>query len=56
MMFQNTAMRPNLLDLPIHREHRDAVMTAFLTLATQAGLVTEFALPEELEVAPRYTP
>jgi 1-carboxybiuret hydrolase subunit AtzG-like len=45
-----------LLGLPIAPEHREAVEAAFLVLRAQAELVTNFALPEETEAAPRYTP
>jgi hypothetical protein len=46
----------DLLGLPIQAEHRAAVEAAFLVLLAQGRLVTEFALPDETEAAPRYKP
>ncbi len=45
-----------LLDLPIREEDRAAVLAAFTVLMAQARLVTKFALPEDTEAAPRFTP
>ena len=45
-----------LLGLPIRDAHREAVEAAFAVLLAQARLVTEFALPETTEAAPRYRP
>ncbi|OYV41734.1 MAG: hypothetical protein B7Z80_00700 [Rhodospirillales bacterium 20-64-7] len=45
-----------LLGLPIQDRHRDAVEAAFAVLLAQGRLVTEFALPEHIEAAPRYQP
>jgi hypothetical protein len=43
-----------LLELPIRREHYEEVLAAFEVLCEQGRLVTEFALPAELEAAPRF--
>lgn len=45
-----------LLGLPIQPEHRDDILAAFAVLTAQAGLVTNFTLPEHIEAAPRFTP
>jgi len=45
-----------LLGLPIREEDRAAVLAAFAVLMAQARLVTEFALPEDTEAAPRFAP
>ncbi len=45
-----------LLNLPIRPEHYAEVLAAFRVLRAQAEVVTEFALPEHTEAAPRYTP
>jgi hypothetical protein len=45
-----------VLGLPIRAEHRREVFAAFAVLAEQARLVAEFALPEEIEAAPRFLP
>lgn len=37
-------------------EHREEVFAAFRVLMEQAKLVTEFALPDETEAAPRFSP
>ena len=44
------------LGLPIRPEHRDEVLVAFRVLAEHGELVKEFALPEHVEAAPRFTP
>jgi hypothetical protein len=45
-----------LLDLPIRPGHREEVLAAFRILTAQAKLITEFALPEGTEAAPRFIP
>jgi hypothetical protein len=45
-----------MLGLPIRPEDSEQVYEAFRILREQAKLVTEFALPENLEQAPRFTP
>jgi Protein of unknown function (DUF4089) len=45
-----------LLGLPIQKEHRAAALAAFTVLLAQGRLVTEFALPEDTDPAPRYLP
>jgi hypothetical protein len=45
-----------LLGLPIRAEHEEEVRAAFAVLCAQARLVTEFALPDDIEPAPRFTP
>ena len=45
-----------LLELPVRPEHRDEALAAFRVLTAQARLVTEFALAEAIEAAPRFTP
>jgi hypothetical protein len=45
-----------LLGLPIQAEHRAAVEAAFAVLLAQGRVVTEFALPEEIDAAPRFRP
>jgi hypothetical protein len=45
-----------LLELPIRPEHRDEVEAAFAVLVAQGRLVTEFTLPDDVEVAPRFEP
>jgi len=44
------------LGLPIRPEHRAEVEAAAAVLAAQGRLVTDFALPEDIEAAPRFTP
>jgi hypothetical protein len=43
-----------LLGLPIRPEHHDEVVAAFRVLTAQAKLITDFALPDETEPAPRF--
>ncbi len=45
-----------LLGLPIRPEHLAEVQAAFAVLRQQGRLITEFALPEEIEAAPRFIP
>jgi hypothetical protein len=45
-----------LLGLPIQQQHRAAALAAFMVLLAQGRLVTEFALPEDIDPAPRYLP
>ena len=45
-----------LLDLPLAPEHQDGVIENFIRIAAIAQLVTEFALPEDIEVAPVFKP
>jgi len=45
-----------LLGLPIQPAHREAVEAAFAVLLAQGRLVTEFALPEDIDAAPRFRP
>jgi len=45
-----------LLGLPIRPEHEQEVREAFAVISAQARLVTEFALPDDVEAAPRFTP
>jgi hypothetical protein len=45
-----------LLGLPIRPEHRGEVEAAFAVLTAQAALLGAFALPVEIEAAPRFTP
>lgn len=45
-----------LLDLPLAPEHRDGVVENFATIAAIATLVTEFPLPEDIELAPVFEP
>jgi hypothetical protein len=45
-----------LLGLPIQPEHRDEVLAAFRVLVEHGKLVGAFALPEEVEAAPRFNP
>jgi hypothetical protein len=45
-----------LLGLPIRHEHIDEVRSAFAVISAQARLVTEFALPDGIESAPRFQP
>jgi hypothetical protein len=45
-----------LLGLPILPEHEQEVRDAFAVISAQARLVTEFALPDDVEAAPRFTP
>ncbi|HQT62902.1 MAG: hypothetical protein B7Z75_07710 [Acidocella sp. 20-57-95] len=44
------------LDLPIHPEHYEDVLTAFAVICSHAKHVMEFTLPVEIEAAPRFTP
>ena len=43
-----------LLDLPIRPEHRAEVLAAFSVLMGHARLLAAFALPEDIEAAPRF--
>jgi hypothetical protein len=45
-----------LLGLPIRPEDRAEVLNAFAVLRGHAQMVAAFALPEETEAAPRFTP
>ncbi len=45
-----------LLDLPILPEHRDEALAAFKVLRQHAAVVMEFALPKDVEAAPRFRP
>ena len=43
-----------LLGLPIRPEHRAEVLAAFAVLMGHARLLEEFALPDDVEAAPRF--
>jgi hypothetical protein len=45
-----------LLGFPIHPEHYAEIRVAFIVLRAQAAMIAEFSLPEDVEVAPRYSP
>jgi hypothetical protein len=45
-----------LLGLPIRPEHEQEVQEAFAVISAQARLVTDFALPDDIEAAPRFSP
>ncbi len=45
-----------LLDLAILPEYRDEALAAFKVLIEHGRTVTEFALPDAIEAAPRFTP
>jgi hypothetical protein len=45
-----------LLGLPVRPEYREEALAAFKVLTEQAALVMAFALPEETDAAPRFTP
>lgn len=45
-----------LLGLPVRPEHHAEVLAAFAVLAAQARLIAQFALPGNIEAAPRFTP
>ncbi len=45
-----------LLGLPILAEHRDEVLAAFRVLDEHGERVKAFALPEDIEAAPRFAP
>ena len=50
---QNTA---ELIDLQLSPEYLSGVVDNFASLAVIASLVTEFELPEEIEIAPTFQP
>jgi hypothetical protein len=50
------AVASALLGLPIKPEHYDDALAAFRVLTTQAKLVTDFPLPNEIDAAARFTP
>lgn len=45
-----------MLDLPLAPEHRPGVVENFARIAAIATLVTEFPIPETVEVAPVFEP
>jgi hypothetical protein len=45
-----------LIGLPIPAEYRQAVIDNFERIAAIAQLVTEFPLPEDIEIAPVFEP
>lgn len=45
-----------VLDWPLQPEHRAGVVENFARIQAVAKLVTEFPLPEEIEVAPVFEP
>ena len=45
-----------LLDLPIDDDYRDSVVANFEQIKAIAQFVNSFPLPEEIEVAPIFTP
>ncbi len=45
-----------LLGLPILPEHREEALAAFKVLRQHAAVVTDFALPDDTEAAPRFKP
>lgn len=45
-----------LLGLPIRTAHEEDVRAAFAVLSEQGRLVTGFALPDDIEPAPRFIP
>ncbi len=45
-----------LINLPLEPEHRPGVIVNFERIAAIAQLVTEFPLPEDIEVAPVFEP
>jgi len=45
-----------LVGLPLQPDHRPGVIENFARITAIAQLVTEFPLPEEIEVAPIFEP
>lgn len=45
-----------LLDLPIAPESEPGVVENLKNMAEVAALVTEFTLPDSIEIAPKFTP
>ena len=45
-----------LLGLPLQPDHRPGVIENFVRIRAIAQLVTEFPLPEEIEIAPVFEP
>jgi hypothetical protein len=45
-----------LIGLPIPAEYRQGVIDNFERIAAIAELVTEFSLPEDIEIAPVFEP
>ena len=45
-----------ILDLPIDPEYRPGVVKNFASICAIATLVTDFPLPEDIEVAPVFEP
>lgn len=50
---QHTAQ---MIDLTLDSDYLPGVIDNFNTIAAIAALVTEFKLPEDLEIAPTFTP
>ncbi|HIK34009.1 MAG TPA: DUF4089 domain-containing protein [Oscillatoriales cyanobacterium M59_W2019_021] len=46
----------NIIDLPIAPESEPGVVENLQNIAEVAALVTEFSLPESIELAPQFTP
>lgn len=45
-----------VLALPVDAAHREGTVENLVRILTVGGLVTEFPLPEEIEVAPVFRP
>jgi Protein of unknown function (DUF4089) len=45
-----------LVALPIQPEHRPGVVDNFARIVAIAQLVTEFPLPDDIEIAPNFEP